>query len=160
MKKNKLSLTLALAFVLCCLFATSAVGGNFGFQVSQESISHTDDIHGGSYLYLSMHYHLSTHFTINVKYSVDVAPYTFDDHLLSAGMQYYMGDYEIMNQYIGVYYLKNASQDADYIGIKGCILSTGFSNVSIDFLPISYYYNSETKEKFLAFEIMSLGGKF
>lgn len=143
-------------------------GVMFGIKCGTETVSQTKDINGGSYFYLNPLISFSPIFSLNLKYSTDLTPQTFSDHLFSVTPQFLIktisshGD-EIAQMYLGFTYLRSTNRN--YFGIKYCPWANGrglpdYRNVIIDMLPISLLYCPETAETMIKFEWIALGGYF
>ena len=137
---------------------------HFGFQILQESISKTDGISGGSYLYLGPSFSFSPKFALNVKYASNISPESFTDHLLSVEPQYTFGDPAgPVHSAFSLVYLTNLKQShSNYYGIRFCPISSGRSvfspnvKMTFEFFPIGYLYNSDTDEHVTTFEFFSV----
>ncbi|HEY8392733.1 MAG TPA: right-handed parallel beta-helix repeat-containing protein [Capillibacterium sp.] len=128
----------------------------FGLRFSIETISKTGDINGGSYLYLNP-FVTYERFTLNLRYSVDIAPNKFSDHLLSITPQF---NIKYKNQadyyYFGLTWLR--AKDNTYYGVK---FSPVFSqDVTVEMFPISLLYSPQTSEWIFIFEVLGLGFNF
>lgn len=139
----------------------------FGLKCAPETIARTADINGGSYFYLNSVISINPTFSLNLKYSTDLAPRTFSDHLFSVTPQFVIKtistyEREIAQMYLGLTYLR--STDNNYFGIKYCpwAIGRGIPNedVIIELIPISFLYCPETAEKVIMFEFITIGGYF
>lgn len=132
----------------------------YGVKFSLETISKTNDINGGGYFFINPVISFNDKFSLNLRYSTDLSPNTFSDHIISITPQFYKA-YSKNNliMYIGLTYLR--SSDDNYFGIKFCPLTTGREDgVMIDVLPISYLYSPETLAKIIMFEVFTIGFYF
>ncbi|NLW55551.1 MAG: hypothetical protein GX050_02830 [Firmicutes bacterium] len=152
--------------VTCPAFANSDNddydGTLLGLKFGIETVSKTSDISGGSYLYLNPLVSFNQRFSINFRYSVEIAPNSFSDHLFSITPQF---NFKYNNQDDQQYYFGLScliTRDNTYYGFKYSPLCMGRfsshkSTSMIDMLPISYLYSPKTSEHVLIIEVTGLG---
>lgn len=167
---KKASLIIGLCLILAWAAPAFAVDEDyhFGIQMLQESISKAKDISGGSYLFLGTSFSFNPKIAINAKYAWNVAPDSFTDHLVSLEPQYTFGKPEAsLHANISFVYLTNLDQkDSQYYGVRFCPFSSGRSaftqnfKLSMEFLPVGYLYNADTKEHVTTFEFFSITAYF
>lgn len=141
----------------------------FGLKISQETVSQTDDINGGSYLFINPLISFGPKFSLHFKYSTDLAPLSFSDGLFSITPQFVLknsassGDTPDSQMSLGLTYLK--SKNGNYYGVKFCpfAFDRGLPDndgVIIEMFPFSFLYSPETTETIIIFGVVSLGGYF
>ena len=137
-----------IVLILLFLYLTSPVYANskiaenkgtlFGLRFSIETISQTNDINGGSYFYLNPIVTFNQRFSINLRYSTNIAPWKFSDHLFSITPQFNYNLKRKDQYYFGPTCL--ITKDNAYYGLKFAPFFTHNEKMVLEMMPISFLY--------------------
>lgn len=169
--KRLLTLLVWLGLVLASAVVTRADGWtppedgfHLGWGFSQESISKATGLNGGSYLNLQSTFGLSPQFAVNVNYATDIAPNQGSDQLLELAAQFNIERDKENYYYLALCYLTNLSRKeaGNYLGLKYSPYYSGRTGngnpkIELSMFPVGLFYNFQTREYMMTFEMMKVG---
>jgi hypothetical protein len=135
-----------------------------GIKVGQEGVSRAPGVDGGSYLYAELSAFLGAYLGINAKYSVNLFPNSFRNHLIGLQSRFHIPLTKDLWAAVEVGYLLATDYrlaPEHFVGATVSPLYSGdLQGVSVELLPFSVYFNLRTGEALLMLELLSLGFSF
>lgn len=138
---------------------------DFIIKAGVESMSRSDYISGGSFLYTEFAGMLTDGVFMSAKISSSVVP-TEQDTCLFGGMTFNALDYGEYAAYISPFYMTNLTPEKKgrnhHVGGKFCLFAQNdpTERIYIEFLPFSFLYDTRTKDISYGFEFITLGVRF
>lgn len=137
-------------------------------QFGIEPVTSNSVIEGGAYMYAQLSADIIRNFTFMVKYSTEVTPDLFKNHLFSAYTKinlFFYGDEmaaygSIAPSYTFYTDFKNIFEHNG--GVRICLATVGTmtENYSIEILPFEIGYTISKKEFYYRFELFNIGFRF
>jgi hypothetical protein len=135
-----------------------------GIKVGQEGVSRAQGVDGGNYLYAELSAFLGAYLGINLKYSVNLFPYSWRNHLAGVQSRFHIPLTKELWTAVEVGYLLATDYRLPPEHFVGATVSPLYSGdlegVSVELLPFSVYFNLRTGEPLLMVELLSLGFSF